>query len=69
MKKKFLLLALAVAGIGGVVTAQQNNEAQTLAYDCSCCEGSQNLSCYVVQDGIVISCGKGLNICDMDPIE
>lgn len=69
MKKKFLLVVLAIAGIGGVVTAQQKNEAQTLAYDCNCCEGSQNSTCYVVQDDIVISCGKGLNICDMEPIE
>ena len=68
MIKKVLFLAVAVIGISSAVIASGN--VQVLSYyDCNCCEGSQSSSCYVMQDDIVLSCGKGLNICDMDPID
>lgn len=63
-----MLTALTVIGLCSVITAAQGGDVELLYQDCSsCCEGSSHTSCYVIVDQQSVSCGRGLNICDMEP--
>lgn len=69
MKKKILIAVIAVLGIYGGITAQQNSDVNLLGEVCDCCTNASNPSCYVVYGSEVMTCGTGLNICDMEAPE
>lgn len=67
MKKKLMLVAFVVVTICGALTAKQGGDVELLYLGCSCCEGSYNTECFVTIDFQAVSCGKGLNVCDVAP--
>lgn len=62
-----MLVAFIVVTICGALTAGQGSDVELLYLGCNCCEGSQNSTCNIIVDFQAVSCGKGLNVCDMAP--
>lgn len=67
MKKKIIFTVLGIVSLCGVITAAQDGNVELKYLDCSCCESATNTTCFIMLDNQLISCGKGYNICDMEP--